>query len=82
MHDAVRGLGAPTLELARALLFTESLKQTEGKPLVLRWAMALKHVVENIEVAIGVRDYLREPRSRPVLKRFACLCVACHCLIR
>jgi pyruvate-formate lyase len=52
MHDAVRGHGAPVLQLARALLFTESFKKTEGQPTALRWATALKHLAENIEVAI------------------------------
>lgn len=52
MHEAVRRHGAPALQLGRALLFTESFKETEGKPLVLRWATALKHIAENIEVTI------------------------------
>ncbi|OBB16763.1 glycyl radical enzyme [Mycobacteriaceae bacterium 1482268.1] len=52
MHDAVRSHGAPRLQLERALLFTESFKETEGQPLVLRWALALKHIAENIDVAI------------------------------
>lgn len=52
MHDAIRSRGAPTLQLERALLFTESFKTTEGQPLVLRWAMALKHIAEKLEVAI------------------------------
>ena len=36
----------------RAIYFTESFKATEGQPLNLRWAMALKHIAENISVAI------------------------------
>jgi formate C-acetyltransferase len=52
MHGAVRAQGAPMLQLARALLFTESFKTTEGQPLVLRWATALKHIAASIEVAI------------------------------
>lgn len=52
MHEAVRASGPPIIELQRALLFTESFKTTEGQPLVLRWGKAIKHIAENIEVAI------------------------------
>ena len=38
--------------MERALLFTESMKQTEGELLVLRWAKALKHIGENMTVYI------------------------------
>ena len=52
MHEAVRSKGDPILNLSRALHFTQSFKETEGQPLVLRWAKALKHIAENLEVAI------------------------------
>ncbi len=52
MYEAIRGYGAPRVTLDRGLLFTESLKATEGQPLVLRWAKALKHFVENVPVTI------------------------------
>ena len=40
----------PRVALERAVYFTESFKTTEGQPLVLRWAKALKHIAENISV--------------------------------
>ena len=52
LYDAIRGYGAPRVSLDRGLLFTESLKTTEGQPLVLRWAQALKHFVEKVPVTI------------------------------
>ena len=50
--DAIRASGPPRVALERAIYFTESFKATEGQPLNLRWAMALKHIAENISVAI------------------------------
>ncbi len=44
IFDAIRGYGSPRVTLDRAMYFTESFKATEGQPLVLRWAKALKHV--------------------------------------
>src|SRR5574342_1046524 len=52
MFDAVRSSGPPRVALERAVYFTESFKATEGQPLVLRWAKALKHIAERISVAI------------------------------
>lgn len=46
----------PWISLDRARLMTESFKQTERQPLVLRWAKALKHITENIPVYIGEYD--------------------------
>lgn len=40
------------VDVQRAKYFTESFKETEGKPLPLRWAMALYHIAEKIEVYI------------------------------
>ncbi len=42
----------PIIDVERARLFTTSMKQTEGKHLTLRWALALKHIAENITVYI------------------------------
>ena len=50
--DAIRASGPPRVALERAIYFTESFKATEGQPLNLRWAKALKHIAENISVAI------------------------------
>ncbi|MCR5814334.1 MAG: glycyl radical protein [Desulfovibrio sp.] len=42
----------PRIDIERALYFTESMKETEGQPLVLRWAKALMHVAKNITVTV------------------------------
>jgi len=52
MYEAIRAYGPPQVTLDRAVLFTESLKETVGQPLVLRWAKALKHYVEKAPVTI------------------------------
>ena len=52
LFDAIRNSGDPRLTLERAVLFTDSFKTTEGQPLVLRWAEALKPIAENITVTI------------------------------
>ena len=44
MYEAIRAYGPPRVSLDRAALFTESFKETEMRPLVLRWAMALMPV--------------------------------------
>jgi formate C-acetyltransferase len=52
MLEAIRTYGPPQITLERAIYFTESFKQTEGQPLVWRWAKALQHIAENISVTI------------------------------
>ncbi len=42
----------PRLSIGRARLYTESMKRTEGEPMILRQAKALKHVLENIPIQI------------------------------
>lgn len=42
----------PRVDVERARLFTESMRQTEGEMLVLRWAKALKHMGETMSVYI------------------------------
>ena len=42
----------PEIESARAILITESYKQTEGQPMVIRRALAFKHILENIPIII------------------------------
>ena len=42
----------PRIDSQRAVLFTESMKETEMYPLNLRWAKAFKHICENIDVLI------------------------------
>jgi pyruvate formate-lyase/glycerol dehydratase family glycyl radical enzyme len=48
----------PSIDVERAKYFTESMKQTEGQALVLRWAKALKHITENITVYIDDNQLL------------------------
>jgi formate C-acetyltransferase len=48
----------PMLDSQRALYFTRSMKTTEGRPLVWRWAQALLHVAENISVHIEPHQLL------------------------
>lgn len=42
----------PAIDVERALYFTESMKETVGQPLVLRWAKALMHIAKNITVIV------------------------------
>lgn len=42
----------PRIDPQRAVLFTESMKETEAYPLNLRWAKALKHICQNIDVLL------------------------------
>jgi len=42
----------PKVDVQRGKLFTEVMKETEGQPLVLRWAKAMMHVAKNIDVYI------------------------------
>lgn len=48
----------PTIDVERAALFTESMRQTEGEHLTLRWAKALKHIAENISIYIDDHQLL------------------------
>ncbi|MFO1429949.1 MAG: pyruvate formate lyase family protein [Candidatus Competibacteraceae bacterium] len=52
LYEAIRAYGPPRVSLDRAVLFTESFQETEGQPLVLRWAKALKHYAEKAPIAI------------------------------
>jgi pyruvate formate-lyase/glycerol dehydratase family glycyl radical enzyme len=44
------------LNIERARLFTESFKETEGEPIVMRWAKALAHVLDNHQIHIGEEE--------------------------
>ncbi len=45
----------PEIESARAVLITESYKQTENEPMIIRRAKAFQHILENIPIII--RDW-------------------------
>ena len=51
IRDRVQ-FGVPRIDVERALYFTESMRETEGELLCLRWAKALKNVAEKITVYI------------------------------
>lgn len=42
----------PEIESSRAVLLTESYRQTEGMPIVLRRALAFEHILDNIPIVI------------------------------
>ena len=42
----------PVIDVERALYFTRSMQETEGQPLVLRWARALMHIARNMTVEV------------------------------
>lgn len=42
----------PKIDIERAKFFTESFKETEGEPLILRWSKALLHYAKNSTVYI------------------------------
>lgn len=46
------------LNLERALLLTESFRQTEGQPMVLRWAKAMAHILKNISIHIDADELI------------------------
>lgn len=52
----------PRVDIQRGLYFTQAMQETEGQPLVLRWAKAMKKIAENIEVHID-EDQLLVGRS-------------------
>jgi formate C-acetyltransferase len=55
----------PAIDIGRALHFTRSMARTEGQPLVLRWAKALKNVAENIEIHVTDHQLLLGRVGRP-----------------
>ncbi len=52
--EAGRGMYRPgiKLDLQRSRLITESYRQTEGRPMVLRRALALEHILTNMDIYI------------------------------
>ncbi|MCG8617086.1 MAG: glycyl radical protein [Desulfobacterales bacterium] len=49
---------SPKITVDRARLLTESFKITEGRPVVLRWARALEHILENIDIHIQADELI------------------------
>lgn len=54
-----------SVDVQRARLFTESMRETEGEALVLRWAKALYHIAEKIEVYIDDNQLLAGRIGKP-----------------
>ena len=50
--DRIKAFGPPRAAFDRAVAFTESFKETEGQPIVLRYAKALKRYAETAPIAI------------------------------
>jgi len=48
----------PEIESARAVLLTESYKQTEDQPMIIRRAKAFAHILENIPIIIRDRELI------------------------
>jgi formate C-acetyltransferase len=48
----------PIIDVERARYFTESMKETEGQMLILRWAKAMHHIAQNITVYIDDNQLL------------------------
>jgi formate C-acetyltransferase len=42
-----------SLSVERAKLLTESMKKTEGEPVIIRWAKAIRHILEDISISIA-----------------------------
>ena len=57
----------PEIESARAILITESYRQTENEPMVIRRAKAFAHILENIPIVI--RDLELIVRSTTIAPR-------------
>lgn len=55
----------PTREISlqRAHLYTESYKQTEGKSNIMRRALATKHILENVDIAIKLHELIIGDRT-------------------
>ena len=48
----------PEIESARAKLITESFKETEGQPMIIRKALSFKHIMENLPIIIRDRELI------------------------
>jgi len=55
----------PAIDVERARYFTESMQQTEGQPLLLRWAKAMYHVASHITVYIDAEQPLVGRAGKP-----------------
>ena len=66
----------PEIEADRAVLLTESYRQTEGEPIITRRAKAFAHILENIPITIRDGELIagsatKQPRSCQVFPEFS-----------
>ncbi len=66
----------PQIEADRAVLLTESYKQTEGEPIITRRAKAFKHILDNIPITIRDNELIvgsatKAPRSCQVFPEYS-----------
>ena len=57
----------PQITVERAQLLTESFQKTEGKPVVMRWALALKNILSKIDIHINADELIVGRCSPPGL---------------
>ncbi len=55
----------PVIDVERGLYFTRSFKETEGRPLILRWAKALMHYAQNATVYIDDNQLIVGRAGKP-----------------
>lgn len=51
------------ISLERALLYTESYKQTEGEPVIIRRAKATAHILDNVKISIRKNELIAGNRT-------------------
>lgn len=66
----------PQIEADRAVLITESYKQTESEPIIKRRALAFKHICENLPITIRSEELIvgsntKKPRSCQVFPEYS-----------
>ncbi|MBA4698911.1 MAG: hypothetical protein H2212_05695 [Ruminococcus sp.] len=74
LNHAMRSV-KPAICIERALLITESYKQTEGSPYIIRRAEGLKYLLEHMTIFIDedeliVGNHGAKPRSAPLFPEF------------
>ncbi len=66
----------PVIEADRAVLLTESYRQTEAEPVIIRRALAFSHILKNIPITIRDRELIvgsatKAPRGCQVFPEFS-----------
>ena len=77
LNERMRNI-KPSICIDRAKLLTQSYQQSEGAPYILRRALALKHVLENMCIFIDEEELIvgnhgSRPRSAPIFPEFGSL---------